>query len=61
MIDCQLESKNKQLSLYEGLGKKLWYEEESFKKLGGLEKAKLKWMPTALNANGKKVKPEGGW
>ena len=42
MIDCQLESKNKQLSLYDGLGKKLWYEEESFKKLGGLEKAKLK-------------------
>ena len=42
MIDCQLESKNKQLSLYEGLGKKLWYEEEIFKKLGRLEKVKLK-------------------
>ena len=42
MIDCQLESKNKQLSLYEGLVKKLWYEEEIFKKLGRLEKVKLK-------------------
>lgn len=40
--DCQLESENKQLSLYEGLGEKLWHEEEILKTLGRLEKVKLK-------------------